>query len=233
MGLVLVIGGGTAWAAPSDHQVSERVKSAVKIYVANRLFKDPVEIDVKDLSPTFSNEDISLEDDLAVRRVAEEVDQKGLLGRASFLLSIKKRDGTEYRQWIAATVSLIRKVLVANRLIQRMEPLISDAFSVQKVYQTRLEQEYIETPSALLGQRADHTILPGEPLTVSLMEEAPVIRRGDQVTLVVEGNGLRITTLGRAKKDGFLGQKLDVVVLNSNKVIHGTVISASEVQVPF
>lgn len=226
-------GRGTSQRVPTlglrDDIVIALMQSTVKDYVAARLSKSAEAIDVKGLSPILS--DLSREDRLTIKTGSEEVDQRGLVGRAVFLMSVKKENGSERHHWVTGEVSVIREVLVANRLIPRKTFLTAESLSLATIYQTQLEQQYFETGDDLMGKRAIHAILPGEPITLRRIEDAPIIRRGDRVTLVVKTQGVRITGLGHAKKDGFLGRQLDVVVQNSNKIISGTVISASEILV--
>ena len=213
--------------------VIDRMQSAVQAYVAERLSKDTEEIHVNILSPILVGKIVSPDDRVIIRQGAEGADQGGLVGRAIFLMSIEQENGSESQNWVTAEVSVIRKVLVANRLIPRKAVLTSDDLLLKTIYQTQLKQQYIDTETDLLGKRAIRPILPGEPITISQIEAAPIIRRGDRVTLVVEGQGVRITGSGRAKKDGFFGQPLDVITQNSNKVVTGTVMSASHVLVGF
>ena len=212
--------------------VIDQMQSAIQAYVAAGLAREKEDINVTALSPILSKV-VSPYDRVTIRPRPEGVDQRGLVGRAVFLMSVEKENGSESQHWVTADVSVVRKVLVANRLIPRKAVLTPDDLLLKTIHQTQLTQEYVDTEIDLIGKRAARVILPGEPITISRIEDAPVIRRGQRVTFVVESQGIRITGSGRAKKDGFLGQPLDVITQNSNKIISGTVMSGSEVLVAF
>ncbi len=245
MTLVLLVGLGVA--APEDPPdaagvagsdgsfapAMDRVKSVIRNYVAARLLKSPIEIDVKAVTPILSERMVSPADHLEVRQGPKPEEGRGLIGRSTFLISVKRRDGRESNHWVSAEVSVVRKVLVAARPIKRKEKISADAVLVLTIAQTELAQQYVETPEELWGKQASRLILPAVPITFDMVEEAPVIRRGDPVTLMVETQGVRIATTGRAKEDGFLGQSLAVVAAGWNKTVYGTVINPSTVKVEF
>ena len=241
LGLVLLVwapllaaGRGTLQRASTtldESVVIDRMASAIQDYVATRLSREQEEIDVKRISPVIA--DLSVGDRVSVQQGQEGANQRGLLGRAVFLLLVERENGSESQYWVTAMVSVIRQVFVADLLIPRKTPVSPGSVSLATVYQTQLDQEYIEREEDFLGRRSIRAILPGEPITTNRIEDAPVIRRGDRVTIVVSSAGIKITESGQAKKDGFLGQPLDVITHNSKKVVSGTVISASEVLVSF
>jgi flagella basal body P-ring formation protein FlgA len=60
-----------------------------------------------------------------------------------------------------------------------------------------------------------------------------LVKRGDLVVILVESNGLKITTLGQVKKKGRLGERIPVVNMDSKKVLHARVIDSNTVKVDF
>jgi len=245
IGLILLMSGPKLSAEVDSHTagrileagldesfVIEQMQSAIQSYVAAGLSKKKEEIHVTDLSPILSKV-VSPYDRVTIRPTPAGVGQRGWVGRAVFLMLVEKENGSESQHWVTANVSVVRNVLVANRLIPRKAVLTPDDFLLKTIHQSNLERAYIDTETDLIGKRAARSILPGEPVTIGQIEDAPVIRRGERVTLIVASQGVRITGSGRAKKDGFLGEALDVVTQNSNKIVSGTVISASEVLVAF
>jgi flagella basal body P-ring formation protein FlgA len=65
------------------------------------------------------------------------------------------------------------------------------------------------------------------------VEEPPAVRRGDVVSLVAEGSGLRVTTRGEVKEEGRPGQVVRVRNLSSEREILGRVVNGSTVRVEF
>ncbi len=218
---------GIAKDSPSTTS-ADRVALAIRSYVATRLMKNPMEINVKKVNPTFSERTFDSSDRLEIEQGPES-----LIGRSTFLLSVKQKDGVERHHWVNAEVAVIRKVLVATRPIRRKENIDSDAFSLETISQTVLAQQYLENSDAIVGKRASRTIGQAVPITTDMLEDAPIVRRGDLVMLVVETEEMRIAMAGRAKEDGFLGRPLAVVTADGNKTVYGTVMSPSTIVVGF
>ncbi len=218
-------------AASYEVSVTRRMKSVIQEYIAARLMKRPIEINVTSLHPVLTEKAVSRDDQIEIKQGPEE--GGGLMGRMVFLIAVKKKNGREVQHWVRAEVSVTRKVLVATDPIKRKERISSDAVAVQTFQQVYPAQEYAETIDELVGKQARRSILPGTPITFDMLEDAPVIRKGEQVTLMIETDGITISAAGRAKEDGFLGRQIAVVTLNWNKTVYGTVVGASTVKMIF
>ena len=229
MGVNLV--GGVGYL--SEERVSDKMKSAIRDYVSERLQKDPIRINVKAITPILTGKIQSENDLVEVSRGPEGEGGRGLMGRSLFLLSVKQKNGATSDYWVTAEVSVVRKVLVATRPIKRKERIESDALAVLTVYQVRPDELYVESPDALLNKQAQRLILPGAPITLDMVEDSPVMTKGDRVTLFVEAEGITISATGQVKEDGFLGRQVAVIPKDGNKPVYGTVVSASKVKVAF
>jgi flagella basal body P-ring formation protein FlgA len=222
-----------AWTILTEEKVADKMKSAIRDYVAARLQKDPIRISVKVIAPILTGKILSEQDVVEVTRGPEREGGRGLMGRGLFLLSVKKRSGGESESWVTAEVSVVRKVLVATRPIKRKERIDTDSLAVLTFYQMKADEIYAETLDELSGKQAQRVILPGAPITLDMVEDAPVMRKGDRVTLFVEAEGLVISATGQVKEDGFLGRQVGVLPIDSNKPVYGTVVSPSKVKVVF
>ncbi|CCO23984.1 flagellar basal body P-ring formation chaperone FlgA [Maridesulfovibrio hydrothermalis] len=71
----------------------------------------------------------------------------------------------------------------------------------------------------------------GQPIMRSSIEPAPVISRGDKVTLMFKSKHLKLTVPVESLEDGGVGQTVTVRNLQSKRKLVGTVIDAQTVQV--
>ncbi|MBI3358713.1 MAG: flagellar basal body P-ring formation protein FlgA [Nitrospirae bacterium] len=220
-------------AVLSEEKVADKMKSAIRDYVSTRLQKDPIRIDVKAITPILTGKIRSERDVVEVAQGPEEGGGRGLMGRGLFLLSVKQQSGSVSENWVTAEVSVVRKVLVATRPIKRKERVEPDSLAVLTFYQVKPDALYAETSDELLGKQAQRLILPGTPITLDMVEDAPVMSKGDRVTLFVATEGIIVSATGQAKEDGFLGRQVGVILQDGNKPIYGTVVSASKVEVLF
>ncbi len=217
----------------TDERVADKMKSAIRDYVSERLQKDPMRINIKTMTPILTGKIQSENDIVAVTQGPEGDGGRGLMGRSTFRLSVKQKNGTTSDHWVTAEVSVVRKVLVATRPIRRKEKIEQDALAMLTVYQVKPDELYVETPDELLNKQAQRLILPGAPITMDMVEDAPVMSKGDRVTLFIEMDGIMVSSTGQVKEDGFLGRQVKVYPQDSNKPVYGTVVSASQVKVAF
>jgi flagella basal body P-ring formation protein FlgA len=80
---------------------------------------------------------------------------------------------------------------------------------------------------------AARPIRAGDVLTPALVKPRLLVRRGQIVTLLLEGPGFRIVTQGVAVTDGRRGESLRVLNPTSKRETLGTIESAGLVRVPF
>lgn len=75
----------------------------------------------------------------------------------------------------------------------------------------------------VIGKRLNRGVMKGEILTYDLLEIPPLIKQGDVVTIKKEFGALTVTTKGIAKKDGRLGEEIQVKNIDSKRIIMGIV----------
>lgn len=204
---------------------AEKIRTAIRTYVAGRLTLKENDIRVRLLRPPEGS--FVMEDGMEVK----EGSRGGLLGRVVFLISSRPNGKPAAHQWVTADVEMIRSVVVSTRPLRRAQVIGPDDVEIRSVAVTRAGESYRFDPDALIGKRVIRSIAAGLPILIEMVETAPVIRPGDRVTMVIESGGLRIATMGRAKEEGFLGRQMAVVNLDSQKTVYGEVVDAATVKI--
>ncbi len=85
----------------------------------------------------------------------------------------------------------------------------------------------------VIGKRTNLHINAWEVLRKSMVEEPPLVKKGDYVTLLAENEGFRITTVGEVREEGRQGDRVKVLNISSKKEIYGRVLDSQTVQVDF
>jgi flagella basal body P-ring formation protein FlgA len=70
---------------------------------------------------------------------------------------------------------------------------------------------------------ARRTLLPGQPIPVSAVEDPWTVSRGAMVKIIVEDNGLSIVAYGSAMQSGAAGTMIPVRNVDTGVVIKGVV----------
>ncbi len=85
----------------------------------------------------------------------------------------------------------------------------------------------------VVGKRVRRPIGKGNRVKLDYLEEPSVVRRGEEVILLVEKGNLRITAKGIAREEGGRGDLIMVENISSGKVVTGRVVEPRVVKVDF
>jgi flagella basal body P-ring formation protein FlgA len=86
---------------------------------------------------------------------------------------------------------------------------------------------------AVVGKRVKRTLNAGTILRRSMVDNPPIVKRGDVVKLVIETETLKITTLGRVDERGGMGDTVRVTNLDSKRRVYGQVVDRQTVRVRY
>ena len=86
-------------------------------------------------------------------------------------------------------------------------------------------------PELLSGMRLRMPLLAGAALSIDAVEQAPVVRRGQQVTMLVRTAGIEIRAAGIAMSDGQLSERISVQNQTTRRQVEAVVRSSELVEV--
>ena len=78
-----------------------------------------------------------------------------------------------------------------------------------------------------------HTIKEDTCLKEWMVEKAPIVNRGDMVTILAESGDLKVTVPGMVLERGYLGEVIRVQNFMSKRRIYARVINSPTVMVDF
>ncbi len=154
-------------------------------------------------------------------------------GNISALL-VFRRDGREIgKTRVSARVDIYTDAIVAaNYLGRHHEVQTKDVQWVSRSL-LQLPPDFLSEMKEVLGKRVTIAVNRGEVLRAGIVEEPPLLKRGDRVKLLVENHQIRITTIGEVREEGRKGERIKLVNLSSRKEVIGRVIDEQTVQVDF
>lgn len=211
-------------AAPFlDDPVSNRLREDI----AARLSLDPSKIEILQLVPMHGNAKLFPGQVLQIR----PSNPRRLIGRAVFVLSIQGPDGQNRMQWVSAEVVRLQDIVVTKSALKRHELIGAEDLEIKEIRLRGSRQRFETDPQVLIGKRTMRSLKKGAAIRMDWVEDAPLILRGDRITLLLETVGLKISTLGKAVEDGLHGEQIKVVNLDSKKIVVGQVIGQGRVRV--
>ncbi len=157
---------------------------------------------------------------------------KGLApGRRSvaIMVTVDGRDVAPVR--LAGTIGLFRQVVCVERRLGRGSVLRRTDLVLVRKNLALLGENPVLSPAAAVGRRLTTSRPAGAVLYESMLEDPPLVRRNDRVTIVVASGRVRVTAPGLVRAPGRRGEMVPVKNLTSRKVIHARVRDAHTVEV--
>lgn len=82
-----------------------------------------------------------------------------------------------------------------------------------------------------LGKKLKRSLRAGSPLYASMVEDRPIIKRGERVKIVINYGAMHISALGIARTNGIHNEMIRVQNINSNKIVYCRVAAPGLVEV--
>lgn len=164
-------------------------------------------------------------------RPLEAFMRHGAVVRDRTIVGVRCAGVKPWKVYVPVNVVVTAKVIVARQPLSRGHLLTAEDLVAEDRDVTRSIRGYFTDASQLVGHRVKSPLLPGSVITPSVLEADKFVRRGQTVTLVVQGGGIDIAMAGKALADGALNQRIKVENLNSGRVVEGIVRSKEHVEV--
>lgn len=226
--LAILLDGSLVFPKEAKRFITEDwIRDAITHYVEEQIpwAEDHIKVDL--IGPT---ERIFLSDGKIEYNITL-LDNRGPLGRRAFQIDFKL-DGVDHRMLKAtADVRVEMDVVALSHPLKRHEIISKDDLYMKKIAFYDLSGNLLFDPETAIGKRAKRFIKPGTLLTEEMIEEAPLIKKGERVIIVVEGKGIMITAVGEARMDGARGKIIEVINSDSKKRIFAEVLDSGRVKV--
>lgn len=141
-------------------------------------------------------------------------------------------DGRDYQTLpLAFRVARQQRVVVASRVLEPKAALDAADFRLELRPSTEAPPGALTAVTDPEDLEVVRSIRPGEVLTERLLRRKVVVRRGETVTLLLEGRGFRVTARGEAREDARRGDVVRVVNPTSKREVMGRVEGPGVVRV--
>jgi flagella basal body P-ring formation protein FlgA len=138
-------------------------------------------------------------------------------------VNVRCNEGTRWSIYMGVNLASELPVLVAQRpLAIGSVPAAAD-FEVVVRRLPGVSSRYVGDVAQLAGQRMRRPLALGEALAADALAIAPIVHRGQQLTLVARAGGMEVRTTGIALADGRPAERIRVQNLASQKVIEAVV----------
>lgn len=161
-------------------------------------------------------------------RIEISEDRKSRLDKNYFYLPVKIYD---HRNLVSVSlltirVKLYKNVFSASREIRRNENLLPNMFKVKMADVSLYGDNVINVTEDLSNYRSRVLIKTGSILSENMIEQIPVVNRGNKIILHTGGLGVDVSIDVIARQDGCLGDVISVYS-NGNKLYKGKIVDKS------
>ncbi len=133
--------------------------------------------------------------------------------------------------YVPVTVEIEAPVLVLRRALPRRAPVEITDVELQTRRIGGVAGGLISDTNNLAGRRLRRALPAGSPLTADALAPDVLVRRGQQVTLLVATGPFEIRAQGQALSDGGEHERIRVQNVTSRKIVEGVVENAFTVRV--
>ena len=160
-------------------------------------------------------------------------DGDDFLGRTPLEVTVRPERGRPVRFWVTADIAVLAPVVVARHPLARLREIGPADVAVETRNLAAVPSDACRSLEEVVGKRTRTAVAAGAPVSRSRIEEPPLVRRGDLVTVAVENDRLVVRTLGEVLENGGRGDRVRVRNLRSRKEIRGEVVDGRTVRVVY
>ena len=136
-------------------------------------------------------------------------------------------------QTIGITFNIKRfgNIVIANKMMKSGEVVHDGDIGLESVELTRLHGNVFNNKEDIIGKVLKRSLSSGQIITKNMVEEISVVKRGDNVVILIRAQALEVTARGVCQDDGAYGDLIRVVNVDTKKVLFCNVIDSGTVEI--
>ncbi|MCU1783057.1 flagellar basal body P-ring formation chaperone FlgA [Pseudomonas sp. 13B_2.1_Bac1] len=151
------------------------------------------------------------------------------IGRVT--VKVRCEGASPWTVFVPAQVKLFRDVVVVARPLKRTGIIGFEDVVLRERDISMINQGYLTSLDQAVGQKLTRPVVTDQVITLVHLEQAEVIRKGDQVVISASSGALQVKMPGEALSNGGMSEQIRVKNLNSNRVIKARVTAPGQVEV--
>jgi len=153
--------------------------------------------------------------------------EKGPIGKALFSFLFKP----DKKVFVRADIRAFDRVVKSKRPYRKRHVIRANEVYSEKMDIRKIPNNAVKDPGKIIGKSLRRSIIANIPISEDMVEHSQVVKRGRMVVLIINRNGLRISTAGKIKEKGYVGSQVKAVNLSSNKEVMGVLVDEHTVEV--
>ena len=133
--------------------------------------------------------------------------------------------------FVPAQVKLFREVVTTTRPLKRAGIIAPEEVTLRERDISQINQGYLTSVDDAIGQKLVRPMVADQVITQLHLEQAEVVRKGDQVVISARSGTLNVRMPGEALSNGGMNEQIRVKNLNSKRVIKARITAPGQVEV--
>ncbi len=133
--------------------------------------------------------------------------------------------------FIPVRIERYLSVVVLDRPVERQQMIGPADLRLERQAVSSLTSGYFSDLESVIGLRTRRRLAAGQVLIPAHVEQPPLIKRGQEITIYAVKPGLTVQMKGIALEDGRLGQRIRIRNSSSKRIVEGYVESADTVRI--
>jgi flagella basal body P-ring formation protein FlgA len=151
------------------------------------------------------------------------------LGRVT--VKVRCDSAAPWTVFVPAQVRLFREIVTTTRPLKRAGIVEPQDVVLRERDISQISQGFLTSVDQAIGQKLVRPMVADQVVTLVHLEQAEVIRKGDQVVITARSGTLAVRMPGEALANGGVREQIRVKNLNSKRVIKAQVIAPGHVEV--
>ena len=194
----------------------------VEDYLATSQTEGRYEIEVNKLDPRMHMP-------MCDKELTATLESPKPIGRVT--VKVRCEGAAPWTVFVPAQVRLFRDVVTSARPLRRTAIIEPEDVLLRERDISLISQGYLTSLDQAIGQRLTRPMVTDQVITLVNIEQAEVIRKGDQVVITARSGTLSVRMPGEALSNGGLSEQIRVKNLNSQRVIKALVTAPGQVEV--
>jgi flagella basal body P-ring formation protein FlgA len=182
-----------------------------------------------EIDPELANIQIPVEADGAVR--IEDAVWLKEQGRFEANLVVRRIDGVDERRPLTGRAQETLAVVTAARTLDRGTVLTAADLQIEHRPKTAARNDTVDDVQLAAGMELRRGLREGQPLRPSDLSQPVLVKSGANISMVLRSGSLNLSASGQALADGKMGATIQVLNVQSKRVLQGVVTGPAEVTV--
>jgi len=134
---------------------------------------------------------------------------------------------------VTAQVNIFTDVVAARSFLKKGQVIQEKDLQLVNKNISLLAPDVVTDFEEAVGKRVTLTMNSQEVFRKGMLERAPLVKKGDRITLVVESSHFRITSVGEVQEEGGKGERIRLLNVASKREVYGRVLDSNTAQVDY